>query len=77
MCRSLSFNTSLGFAQHLVLTAMNNSRTEVDPSKKQSLIDGTPSRKRRQVDNVEELVATRKSKWRHPMGDMIRTGLSL
>ena len=35
---------------------MNDSRTEVDSSKKQSLVDGTPSRKRRQVDNVEELV---------------------
>ena len=35
---------------------MNDSRTEVDLSKKQSLVDGTPSRKRRQVDNVEELV---------------------
>ena len=35
---------------------MNDSRTEVDSSKKQSLFDGTPSRKRRQIDNVEELV---------------------
>ena len=35
---------------------MNDSPTEVDSSKRQSLVDGTPSRKRRQVDNVEELV---------------------
>ena len=33
---------------------MNDSRTEVDS--RQSFVDGTPSRKRRRVDNVEELV---------------------
>ena len=40
----------------LVLTAINDSHTEVDSSKRQSLVDGALSRKRRQVDNVEELV---------------------
>ena len=35
---------------------MNDSCTEVDSSKRQSLVDGTPSRKWRQVNNVEELV---------------------
>ena len=35
---------------------MNDSRTEVDSSKRQSLVNGTPSRNRRQVNNVEELV---------------------
>ena len=35
---------------------MNDSRTEVDSSKRQSLVDETPSRKRNQVDNVEEFV---------------------
>ena len=35
---------------------MNYRHTEVDSSKRQSLVDGTPSRKWHQVDNVEEFV---------------------
>ena len=50
---------------------MNDRRTEVDSSKRQSLVDGTPSRKRYQVDNVEELVLQCNSKWCHPMGGEI------
>ena len=49
MCRSLSFNTLLWFAQHLVLTAINDNHTEVDSSKRQSIVDGTPSKKERQT----------------------------
>ena len=55
---------------------MNDSRTEVDSSKKQSLVDVTPSRKQRQVDNVEELVLANQNGVT-PLGDMTTTGLSL
>ena len=60
----------------LVLTAMNDSHTEVDSSKTQSLVDGTSSRKRCQVDNVEELVLANQN-GATPLGDTTRTGLSL